>query len=78
MSIQIIKRDGRIVDFNKKSIVDAINNAFLEVDGMLYETDTAQDIADEVEAIAKVLFDNPKAEMLSVERIQDLVEDYLM
>lgn len=41
MSIQIIKRDGRIVDFDKKSIVNAINNAFLEVDGMLYETDTA-------------------------------------
>ena len=45
---------------------------------MLYETDTASDIADEVEAIAKVLFDNPKAEMLTVEQVQDLVEDYLM
>ncbi len=78
MSIQIIKRDGRIVDFDKRSIVNAINNAFLEVDGMLYETDTAQDIADEIEAIAKVLFDNPKAEMLTVEGIQNLVEDYLM
>ena len=45
---------------------------------MLYETDTAQDIADEVESVANVLFNNPKAEMLNVEQIQDLVEDYLM
>lgn len=45
---------------------------------MLYETDTATDIADEVENIANVLFNNPKAEMLTVEKIQDLVEDYLM
>ena len=78
MSIQIIKRNGDIVDFDKQKIVNAINNAFLEVDGILYETDTATDIADEVESIAKVLFNNPKAEMLNVERIQDLVEDYLM
>ena len=78
MSIQIIKRNGDIVDFDKQKIVNAINNAFLEVDGILYETDTAIDIADEVESIANVLFNNPKAEMLNVERIQDLVEDYLM
>ena len=78
MSIQIIKRNGDIVEFDKQKIVNAINNAFLEVDGILYETDTATDIADEVESIAKVLFNNPKAEMLNVERIQDLVEDYLM
>ena len=78
MSIQIVKRNGDIVEFDKQKIVNAINNAFLEVDGILYETDTATDIADEVETVAKVLFNNPKAEMLSVERIQDLVEDYLM
>lgn len=78
MSIQIIKRNGDIVEFDKQKIVNAINNAFLEVDGILYETDTATDIADEVESVAKVLFNNPKAEMLNVERIQDLVEDYLM
>ena len=78
MSIQIVKRNGDIVEFDKQKIVNAINNAFLEVDGILYETDTATDIADEVESIAKVLFNNPKAEMLNVERIQDLVEDYLM
>ena len=78
MAINIIKRNGDIVEFDKQKIVNAINNALLEVDGMLYETDTAQDIANEVESIANVLFNNPKAEMLSVEQIQDLVEDYLM
>ena len=78
MAIEIKKRNGDIVEFDKQKITNAINNAFLEVDGILYETDTAQDIATEVEAIAKVLNNNPKAEMLSVEKIQDLVEDYLM
>ena len=76
--MNVIKRNGDIVPFDAERIVKAINKAFLEVDGILYETDTATDIAEEVESIAKVLFNNPKAEMLNVERIQDLVEDYLM
>jgi hypothetical protein len=44
----IQKRNGNIVEFNKEKIVSAINKAFIEVDGMLYETDTANDIADEI------------------------------
>ena len=44
----IIKRDGTIVPFNKDKIINAINKAFIEVDGQLYEDDTAQDIADEI------------------------------
>ena len=78
MAVKIKKRNGDIVDFDKLKIINAINNAFLEVDGVLYETDTAQDIADEIEAVAKILFDHPDNKILTVEQIQDLVEDYLM
>ena len=72
--IQIMKRDGTLVPFNKDKIVIAINQAFLDVDGTLYETDTANDIADEIYNIAKML----PSRNLTVEEIQNAVEDYLM
>ena len=46
--MQVKKRDGTLVAFDKEKIVNAINKAFIEVDGMLYENDTANDIADEI------------------------------
>jgi ribonucleoside-triphosphate reductase len=67
-----------MVDFDKNKIINAINNAFLEVDGILYETDTAQDIADDIESIVRILCNVPNSEKVTVEHIQDLVEDYLM
>ena len=69
--MRIVKRNGESVEFNKNKIVDAINKAFIEVDNHLYETDTAISIADEIEAIGNT-------KNLTVEDIQDLVEDYLM
>ena len=45
----VIKRDGTQVPFDKEKIINAINKAFIEVDGILYETDTAEDIAAEIE-----------------------------
>ena len=45
----IQKRNGELVDFDKLKIINAITKAFLEVDGQLYETDTAKDIADDIE-----------------------------
>ena len=45
----IIKRDGSQASFNKNKIVEAILKAFLEVDGQIYETDTAIDIANDME-----------------------------
>lgn len=69
----VLKRDGTQVLFNKEKIINAINKAFLEVDGMLYETDTAKDIAEDIERLI-VAFDK----VLNVEEIQNLVEDYLM
>lgn len=71
--IQIKKRNGIIVPFDKQRIIEAINNAFISVDGQLYEEDTAKDIADEIKYAIK-FSDKP----VSVETIQNMVEDYLM
>lgn len=72
----IVKRDGTQVQFDRDKIINAINKAFIEVDGKLYETDTAYDIAVEIEQAARQLAKEDR--ILSVESIQDLVEDYLM
>ena len=70
----IIKRNGEIENFDKQKIVDAINGAFKEVDGQIYEFDTAKDIADEIYNLAA---SKPNGSF-EVEEIQDLVEEYLM
>ena len=72
----IVKRDGTQVQFDRDKIINAINKAFIEVDGKLYETDTAYDIAVEIEQTARQLAKEDR--LLPVETIQDLVEDYLM
>ena len=72
--ILVSKRDGTLVPFDKEKIINAINAAFIEVDGTLYEDDTARDIADDIEDYFKYQDGNG----CSVEEIQDLVEDYLM
>lgn len=71
--IQIRKRSGILVPFDKQRVIDAINKAFIEIDGCLFEEDTANDIADEIKYIVKSADD-----IVSVEKIQDLVEDFLM
>ena len=71
--MNIKKRDGSIVPFNKQKIINAINKAFIDVDEVLYETDTAESIADDIEEVAS-LYKNT----ITVETVQDLVEDYLM
>ena len=69
----IIKRDGSAVSFDANKIVNAINKAFIEVDGKVYENDTATDIALE---IGKRINESQMA--ITVEKIQDWVEEYLM
>lgn len=69
----IQKRNGSIVEFDKNKIINAINKAFIDIDGALYETDTAKDIANDIE---KDFSKYNKA--ISVEEIQDRIEDYLM
>ena len=75
--LQIQKRDGTMVLFNKEKIINAVNKAFLEVDGQLYETDTAEDIARVIEDLL-YFEDEQNNEPLSVETIQDAVEELLM
>lgn len=69
----IQKRNGSIVEFDKNKIINAINKAFIDIDGALYETDTAKDIANDIE---KDFSKQNRA--ISVEEIQDRIEDYLM
>lgn len=70
----IIKRDGTVVLFDKNKIINAIDKAFIEVDGQLYEDDTANDIANDIEEWMLKCPDGS----IEVEDIQDLIEDYLM
>ena len=71
--LKIMKRDGTIVPFNKNKVIKAINAAFIEVDGQLYENETATDIAEEINNyIAN------SDETVTVEDIQDKIEDLLM
>ena len=65
----VIKRDGTKVLFDINKIVTAINKAMMQVDGCLYETDTAEEIADIIASEGKDM---------TVEYIQDKVEEELM
>ena len=71
--LKIIKRNGEEVLFDRQKIIDAVNSATIEVDGKLYETDTAKEIASDIEKRAR-MSKNP----VTVETIQDWVELELM
>ena len=69
--MKIIKRDGRIVDFNKKKVKLAVLKAFLETDGeeTVYAREKANEIARFIESQDKDM---------NVEEIQDLIIAKLM
>lgn len=67
--MHVIKRDGTRVLFNPTKIVNAINKAMISAYGSVYESDTAEEIADLI---------GSRGVDMSVEQIQDLVEGYLM
>lgn len=71
---KIIKRDGRIVSFNKTKIIDAIYRAAVDVGGS--NRALAESLADKV----AVIIDNVYREEVipSVEEIQDIVEKVLV
>ena len=69
----VIKRDGSKVIYDPNKVISAVNKAFLDVDGLLYETDTAEDIADEITNLIQ-----KSSSEISVEAIQDCIEDLLM
>lgn len=68
---QVIKRNGKKVKFDKEKIINAIEKAFSEVDGKVVDKShqKAKEIAEYIENQDK---------SLSVEEIQDIVEDKLM
>ena len=69
--MQIIKRDGRIVEFNKERIVNAITKAMIQTpDGI--DLDLANKIASSIEKQLE------NTEQINVYEIQDLVEKKLM
>jgi len=67
------KRNGSIVDFNKEKIQTAINKAFQEV----RNTDCLdENVLDTI--LRRIRFQSSEAEDISVEKIQDIVEQVLM
>lgn len=78
MSLSVVKRDGRVVNFDKTLIVKAIAAAADEVDNShgLVNVNLARVKADEV--VDKIHQIYPDRESVTVEEIQDIVEDKLM
>ena len=73
--MQVIKRDGRLVEFDPKKIERAILAAFEDVDGEIsdYAKDKAENIASYIEGYYLDVDETP-----NIEDIQDLVEKGLM
>lgn len=73
--MNIKKRDGRIVSFDKSKIEKAVLSAFNDVDHeeTEYAAQKAQNIANYIEEFA-----NKEERLLTVEEVQDLVEKGLM
>lgn len=69
--MNIIKRDGRVVDFNEWKIAVAVKKAFVQVDGK--ETESGEKIAKDIASYVRFL-NKDKA----VEEVQDIVEERLM
>lgn len=67
--IKVIKRDNSVVDFDREKIINAINKAFFQVDNEIKDPSIAENIAKNIETLN---------ENLTVEDIQDRVEDALM
>jgi ribonucleoside-diphosphate reductase alpha chain len=72
---KIIKRDGRIADFDQSKIVSAIWKAVQSVGGD--DKHTAEQIANQVTAVLEVFF-KKETDIPNVEQIQDLVEKILI
>ena len=70
--VQVLKRTGKLVDFNKQRIISAIQKAYQDARGDTSTPDYAILIADQIYNIAEEM-DVP----IKVEEIQELVEDYL-
>lgn len=70
--MKVIKRDGRIAEFDREKIKNAVLAAFKEVDDEVSQS--AKDKASEIASYINGVED----EKISVEKIQDIVEEKLM
>ena len=71
--MQVTKRDGRIVQFNKDKIIQALQKAFMEIDKEITE-----DSKQKIEQIAQSIEKENENKELNVEEIQDIIEKKLM
>lgn len=69
--MKVIKRDGRKVEFDREKIKNAVLAAFAEVDGEI-----TQDAKNKASEIASYVYKTD--DTMSVEEIQDIVEEKLM
>lgn len=70
--MKIIKRDGRVVDFNAEKIVNAMTKARTDV----YKL--TDDFVSFTNTVAKDILDETKEDKMTVEEVQDYVEDRLL
>ena len=73
-NITVIKRDGSEVPYDRTKIIRAISKALIELDGNLWQGYIAENIATSLESYMTVY----DIECITVEEIQDLVENFLM
>ena len=69
---KVIKRNGKLEEFNREKIVNAVCKAFLDVDG-----DLSRDNISKAKSIAKYVEDIDE-DKVAVESIQNIVEEKLM
>jgi ribonucleoside-triphosphate reductase len=73
-NIVVIKRDGSEVPYDRTKIIRAISKALIELDGNLWQGYIAENIAASLESYMNLY----GIECITVEEIQDLVENFLM
>lgn len=71
--MQVTKRDGRIVQFNKEKIIKALEQAFIDIDKEL-----TNESKEKIESIAQSIEKENENKDLNVEEIQDIIEKKLM
>lgn len=71
---KVIKRNGRVVSFNREKIIDSIFRAAVEVGGS--DRDLATELADRVIAVINHAY--PPGSTPTVEEIQDIIEKVLV
>lgn len=72
LKLKVVKRDGRVVNFDEDKIINAVLKAFNDTDGEITSSakSKAKEISNHIKGLCK--------DQLSVEEIQDIVEEKLM